>query len=286
MAEAEARVRELLKKLREEMRWLDVLRMLAAGGYPLLAREGFEEQINAVLAKTTDDDAEDSSVDAADEADEDCSVDAADDDSSVDDAGENSPVDGKALVRDILATFKLPAWLSADLALLEAWFLERAASDEAFFGDVPQQRTAEGADEFDREALAAMARIVEVMNELESLCTAAREPTGAFDFWQLHTWVGIILGGELATSERIGYAIGTTTELASLDRLARKKAREWSDQVERLTIEVVAEDRWSDDELHAEVNRRWADPAVRERLSRVTRPRTGSVVIMPPPDER
>lgn len=264
MAEAEARVRELLKKVREEMRWLDVLRMLAAGGYPLLAREGFEEQINAVLASTTDNDA--------------------DDDSSVD-VAEDSSVDGKALVRSSLATFKLPAWLCADLALLEAWFLERAASDEAF-GDVPPQRAADSADEFDREALAAIARIVEVMKELESLCTAAREPTGAFDFWQLHTWVGIILGGELATSERIGYAIGTTKELAKLDRLARQKAREWSDQVERLTVEVVAEGRWSDDELHAEVNRRWADPAVRERLSRVARPRTGSVVIMPPPDER
>lgn len=31
-SENEARVRELLVKLREEMRWLDVLRMLAAGG--------------------------------------------------------------------------------------------------------------------------------------------------------------------------------------------------------------------------------------------------------------
>ena len=42
----------------------------------------------------------------------------------------------------------------------------------------------------------------------------------------------------------------------------------------------------SDDELYAEVDRRWADPAVRERLSRVAPPwRPGSVLLMPPPDE-
>lgn len=253
VAEAGARVRELLKKLREEMRWLDVLRMLAAGGHSLLTRDGFEEQIKARAANASHDD--------------------------------GAPVDAEVLVRESLAKFTLPAWLVADLSLVEAWLLERAASDEAFEDRLPQ-RPAENADEFERAAVAAVARIVELMEELEPLCTAAKEPVGAFDFWQLHTWAGIILHGELATSERIGYAVGTRKEIAHVDRLARQKAAEWSDQLERLTEEVLAEGPRSDDELHAEINRRWADPAVRERLSRVARPwRPGSVVLMPPPDD-
>lgn len=256
-SEAEARIRELLGKLRHEMRWLDVLRMLAAGGHSLLAREGFEEQIKARAANASHDDVADEGV----------------------------PVDAKALVRESLAKFTLPAWLVADLSLVEAWLLERAASDEAF-EDRPPERPADDADEFGREALAAVARIVELMEELESVCTAAKEPVGAFDFWQLHSWAGIILGGELATSERIGYAVGTPKEIANLDHLARRKAAEWMDQHKRLAEEILAEGPLTDDELHAELNHRWADPAVRERLSRVARPwRPGSVVLMPPPDD-
>lgn len=253
VAEADARVRALLKKLREEMRWLDVLRMLAAGGHSLLAREGFEEQIKARAANLSHDD--------------------------------GAPVDAEVLVCDSLAKFTLPAWLVADLSLVEAWLLERAASNE-LFDDRPPRRPADNADEFERAAVAAIARIVELMEELEPLCTAAREAIGAFDFWQLHTWAGIILHGELATSERIGYAIGTPKEIANVDRLARRKAAEWMDQQKRLAKEILAEGPLTDDELHAEIGRRWADPAVRERLSRLARPwRPGSVVLMPPPDD-
>lgn len=258
VAEAGARVRELLKKLRHEMRWLDVLRMLAAGGHSLLAREGFEEQIKARAANASQDDG----------------------------AEAGAPVDAEAHVRDSLAKFTLPTWLIADLSLVEAWLLERAASGEVF-NDRPPQRPEDNADEFERAALAAITRIVELMEDLEPLCTAAREPIGAFDFWQLHTWAGIILHGELATSERIGYAVGTPKEIANVDRLARRKAAEWMDQHKRLAEEILTEGPLTDDELHTEINRRWADPAVRERLSCVARPwRPGSVVLMPPPDDR
>lgn len=253
----EACVRELLRKLREELRWLDVLRMLSAGGYPLLEREGFEEKIQTNVTSMADDD----------------------------DTGDEADVDAAAVVRDDLAKFTLPAWLRSDLELVEGWFLERAASDEAFDDRAPQ-RSMDDTDEFGREALAAIARIVEVMNELEPLCTTAKEPIGAFDFWQLHTWAGIILRGELATSERIAYAIGTPEEIANLDRLARRTAAERMDQHKRLAEEILTEGPLSDDELYAEVDRRWADPAVRERLSRVAPPwRPGSVLLMPPPDE-
>ena len=257
MSETDVRVRELLEKLREEIRWLDVLRMLSATGRPLLAREGFEEQIKAKASSATDND----------------------------DAGEDDGVDAETFVRDSLAKFMLPDWLRADLELVEAWILERAASDEAF-EDEPPQRSVDAADEFEREALAALARIVELMKELEPLCTAAVEPIGAFDFWQLHTWAGVILRGELAMSDQIGWAIGTTEEIANLDRLARRKAAEWMDQHESLAEEILAEGPLTDDELCAEINRRWADPAVRERLSGAARPwAPGSVVLMPPPDD-
>lgn len=257
-SKAETRIRDLLGKLREEMRWLDVLRMLSAGRYPLLEREGFEEKIKAKASSDADDDAQ----------------------------GEDARIDGATLVRDSLAKFTLPDWLSADLELTEAWFLERAGSNDAF-EDEPPQRSVDVADDFGREALAALERIVELMKELEPMCTAAVEPIGAFNFWQLHTWAGIMLRGELAMSDQIGYAIGTPEEIANLDRLARRKAAEWMDQHERLAAEILAEGPLTDDELHAEFNRRWTDPAVRERLSGVARPwGPGSVVLMPPSDER
>jgi hypothetical protein len=256
-SEAETRIRDLLGKLREEMRWLDVLRMLSAGGYPLLEREGFEEKIKAKASSDADDDAQ----------------------------GEDARIDGATLVRDSLAKFTLPDWLRADLELTEAWFLERAASGEAF-EDEPPQRSVDVADDFGREALAALERIVELMKELEPMCTAAVEPIGAFNFWQLHTWAGIMLRGELAMSDQIGYAIGTPEEIANLDRLARRKAAEWMDQHERLAEEILAVGPLTDDELCAEVNRRWADPAVRERLLGAARPwAPGSVVLIPPPDD-
>ena len=89
-SENEARVRGLLVKLREEMRWLDVLRMLAAGGYPMLAREGFEEKIKAVASGADDADGDD----AGDEGDA---------------SAEHDVVDAQAVVRDKLASFTLPA---------------------------------------------------------------------------------------------------------------------------------------------------------------------------------
>lgn len=265
-SENEARARELLVKLREEMRWLDVLRMLAAGGYPMLAREGFEEKIKAVAS-------------GADDADH------GDDGDGGDASTEDDVVDAEAVVRDKLASFTLPAWLRADLELVEAWYLERAASNEPF-GDEPPQRSVDSADDFEREALTALTQIVDLMRELEPLCTAVVVPIGAFDFWQLHNWAGVILRGELATSETVGWAIGTPEEIANIDRLARRKAAEWMDQHERLAEEILAEGPFTDEELCAEIDRRWADPAVRERLARSPQPwRPGSGVLMPPPDD-
>lgn len=257
VAEAGARVRELLKNLREEMRWLDVLRMLAAGGHSLLAREGFEEQIKARAANASHDDG----------------------------AEAVAPVDAEAHVRDKLASFTLPAWLRADLELIEAWYLERAASNEAF-DEEPTQRSVDSTDDFEREALTALTRIVELMRELEPLCTAAAEPIGAFDFLQLHNWAGIILRGELATSEQVGWAIGTPEEIAKVDRLAHRRAAERMDEHERLAEELLAAGPMTDDELRAEIERRWGDPAIRARVTRAARPwRPGSGVLMPPPDD-
>lgn len=250
-SENEARVRGLLVKLREEMRWLDVLRMLAAGGYPMLAREGFEEKIKAVASGADDADGDD----AGDEGDA---------------SAEHDVVDAQAVVRDKLASFTLPAWLRSDLELVEAWHLERAASNEAF-DDEPPQRSVDAADDFEREALTALTQIVDLMRELEPLCTAVVEPIGAFDFWQLHNWAGVILRGELATSEEVGWAIGTPEEIANIDRLARRKAAECMDQHERLAEELLAAGPMTDDELRAEITRRRADPASR--------------VLVPPSDD-
>lgn len=277
-SEKEARARELLVKLREEMRWLDVLRMLAAGGHPMLAREGFEETIRAV-ASGEDGEDEDGGEGHDDGGDGDGH------DDGGDASTEDDVVDAEAVVRDKLASFTLPAWLRADLELVEAWYLERAASNEPF-DDEPPQRSLDPADDFEREALTALTQIVDLMRELEPLCTTVVEPTGAFDFWQLYNWTGVILRGEFATSEEVGWAIGTPEEIANIDRLARRRAAEWRDQHERLAEEILAEGPLTDEELCAEVNRRWADPAVRERLSRAAQPwRPRSGVLMPPPDD-
>ena len=230
----------------------------------MLVREGFEEKIKAVASGDEDDD---------------------DDDHGDDGDGGNASTEDDVVVRDKLASFTLPVWLCADLELVEAWYLERAASNESF-DDEPPQRSVDPADDFEREALTALTRIVDLMKELEPLCIAAVEPTGAFDFWQLHNWASVILRGELAPSDEVGWVIGTPEEIANIDRLARRRAAEWRDQHERLAEEILAEGPVTVEELCAEINRRWADPAVRERLSPAAQPlRPGSGVLMPRPDD-
>ena len=245
----------------------------------MLAREGPEEKIKAVASGDDDDDDEDGGGGHDDGGDGDGQDDGADEND------EGASLGAKAVVRDKLASFTLPAWLRSDLELVEAWLLERAASNEAF-EDEPPQRSVDSAEDFEREALGALTRIVDLMRELEPLCTAAVEPTGAFDFWQLQNWAGVILRGELATSEEVGWAIGTPDEIANIERLARRRAAEWRDQHERLAEEILAEGPLTDEELCAEINRRWTDPAVRDGLARDAQPwRPGSGVLMPPPDD-
>lgn len=254
----EDRVRQLLMSLREEMRWLDVLRMCAAGDHPLLTRAEVEARIRTVREAAGPEWVEPNTAEA---------------------------IAGKELVREDLASFALPRWLRTDLRILEAWFLYRAASNGSFAYAAPELAD-DHVDEFGREARRAVKQIFDLMTEIEPMCTVATEPVGAFDFWQLRAWTGVILLGEVAPRERVGPAIGTPEEIANLDRLSKRMAEQLIEQRAQLADEIRAEGPLTDDQLHAEVNRRWADPALRERLSGRARPwKPGSFVLMPPPDD-
>lgn len=254
----ETRIREGLASLRAEMRWLDVLRMCAAGDRPLLTKAELEAKVQIVRAAAGPEWVEPNTDEA---------------------------IAGKELVREELASFALPRWLRTDLKILEAWFLDRAASNGSFAYVAPE-RADDQVDEFARAALGAVKRIFDLMTELEPMCTAATEPVGAFDFWQLRNWAGFILRGEVAQREWVGPAIGTPEEIADLDRHGRRMAEQVMDQHARLADKIRAKGPpLTGDELHAELNRR-SDPAVRERLSGAARPwAPGSVVLMPPPDD-
>ncbi len=261
-SEVAMRMRELLDQVRAEMRWLDVLRTCAAGGLPLLTATTFEEQMRTFRASSPGEPAH----------------------ADVDDAEEDG--DNERVVADGLARLVLPPYVRTELEMLEGWFLQRTGSEKRFELNRRGGRRKGPLDEFGQKALDIVDRIVAIMADLEPLCIACSEPTGAFEFRRLQLWMVAMLAGEIAIPGVRAPIVDTPEEVANWDRRTRREAEAILDEYTRVAEEVAAHlGEYTEDEFHEGFNHRWDDATVQERLRKAIHRAVEPWVLTPIVDE-